>query len=317
MRKPLLLALRPLGLGDLLTGVPALRALREGYAEHRIVLAAPRLLAPLARLTGAVEEVVATSPLEPLDEALHGADVAVNLHGRGPASHRVLLAAGPRRLIAFENRAVPESRGMPSWRVDEHEVDRWCRMLAEHGIPADPADLDVDPPAIAAPAGAHGATLLHPGAASAARRWPLERFAAVARAERTSGRRVVVTGSAAEAPLARRLAETAGLADAAVFAGRTNVLELAALVAAAGRVVCGDTGVGHLATALGTPSVVLFGPTPPALWGPPPDRARHVALWAGSTGDPHAFEPHSGLLEIGVPQVLDALARVERVEAAA
>nr|WP_249355415.1 glycosyltransferase family 9 protein [Nocardia farcinica] len=43
--------------------------------------------------------------------------------------------------------------------------------------------------------------------------------------------------------------------------------------------VCSDTGVGHLATAFGTPSVVLFGPNPPAWWGPPPQRRRHVALW--------------------------------------
>jgi ADP-heptose:LPS heptosyltransferase len=46
-----------------------------------------------------------------------------------------------------------------------------------------------------------------------------------------------------------------------------------------GRVVCGDTRNAHVAPALGTPSVVLFGPVPPAEWGPPPDRpARHPLL---------------------------------------
>ena len=107
--------------------------------------------------------------------------------------------------------------------------------------------------------------------------------------------------------LARRVARGAGLPDRAVYAGRTDVLGLAALVAAAGRVVCGDTGVAHLATALRTPSVVLFGPISPALWGPPPDRPRHRALWAAGTGDPHGEEPDPGLLRIRVAKVVEAL----------
>src|SRR5205823_1228874 len=73
-----------------------------------------------------------------------------------------------------------------------------------------------------------------------------------------------------------------------------------------GRVVSGDTGVAHLATALRTPSVVLFGPVSPRLWGPPED-ARHLVLWAGRTGDPHAGSPDAGLLEITPEQVLQAL----------
>ncbi|MDQ3822907.1 MAG: glycosyltransferase family 9 protein, partial [Actinomycetota bacterium] len=83
----------------------------------------------------------------------------------------------------------------------------------------------------------------------------------------------------------------------------------------AGRVVCGDTGVAHLATAFATPSVVLFGPTPPSLWGPPPGRTWHRALWAGGRGDPHADAPHPGLLEIRVDDVLAALAALDRQDA--
>ena len=54
--------------------------------------------------------------------------------------------------------------------------------------------------------------------------------------------------------------------DQVLHGHRFDLLELTAVVAAAARVVCGDTGVAHLATALGTPSVVLFGPTSPARW---------------------------------------------------
>jgi ADP-heptose:LPS heptosyltransferase len=306
---PLLVVYRALGVGDLLTAVPALRALARAFADHRRILAAPGHLAPLAALTGAIDEVADAAPLAPLPEAMHGADVAVNLHGRGPQSHEILLAARPRRLVAFAHEGIWPGPAAPAWRADEHEVARWCRLLSESGIPADPADLRIPAPDMPAPPAARGATLVHPGAASPARRWPAERWAAVARAERAVGRPVAITGSADERHLAAGVAAAAGLGEEAVLAGRTDLVELAAAVAAADRVVSGDTGIAHLATALGTPSVVLFGPTPPAAWGPPPD-LRHIVLWAGRGGDPHAGGPDPGLLEISPAAVVAALARL-------
>jgi ADP-heptose:LPS heptosyltransferase len=313
--RPLLVALRALGLGDLLTAAPALRALADAHPEHRRVLACPEALAPLVRLIGAVDGVINIGPLEPLPPTVHGADIAVNLHGKGPQSTALLAGTRPRRLLAFEHPAVPSTAGGPRWEHGEHEVYRWCRLLAEHGVPADPARLDVDAPAVDVPSVALGATVLHAGAASPARRWPAARWIEVARAERASGRRIVVTGSAGERSLAVQIARGAGLSEGSVLAGRTSVLELAALVAAAGRVVCGDTGVAHLATALRTPSVVLFGPVPPSAWGPPP-RPEHRALWAGSVGDPHGRRADAGLLAISVDDVLGALERIERLVAA-
>lgn len=269
------------------------------------MLAAPAALAPLALRTGAVDRVLDTAPLAAPRPGTRPA-VAVNLHGRGPQSHRAVLAARPRRLLAFAHPEVPESAGHPAWRAREHEVARWCRLLAGEGVPADPADLHLalDPDPAAA-----GATILHPGAAAPARRWPPERWAAVARAERAAGRRVLITGSAAEAGLARAVAERAGLSPAAVLAGRTDLLGLARLVAGAGRLACGDTGVAHLATALGTPSVVLFGPVPPAEWGPPARLrdGRHRVLWRGRRGDPHARTPDPGLLAIEPGEVIAGL----------
>lgn len=305
--RPLLVVLRALGLGDLLTGVPALRALADAYPDHRRVLAAPGELADLARRTGAVDEVVPTEPLASLDRSLHGADVAVNLHGRGPESHRVLVDAAPRRLLAFAHPDVPASADGPRWRPGEHEVVRWCRLLQAYDIPADPRRLDLDADAADAPPAAKGALLLHPGAASVARRWPLPRWVEVARAQRAAGRVVAVSGGPGEVELARALAEAADLPDDAVIAGRTDLSTLAAAVAAADQLVCGDTGVAHLATAVGTPSVVLFGPVSPEEWGPPPERPWHRALWAGRRGDPHADTPDPGLLALSVDEVLTAL----------
>ena len=304
--------LRALGLGDFLTAVPALRALQA--AAGRVTVAAPAALAPLARLAGC--ELLAAAPLKPLPSAAREARLLVNLHGRGPQSHSVAIAACPRRLIAFEHHAIALTAGMPSWRSDEHEVERWCRLLGESGIPADPTQVGLPPPSLPAELqAARGATVVHPGAASAARRWPAERFATVAAAEERAGRSVILTGSGAERSLALAVADRAGLDQRRVLAGHTDLGALAAVIAHAGRVVCGDTGVAHLATAFGVPSVVLFGPTSPKIWGPPAPPAdapagRHRVLWHGTTGDPHADRPDPGLLAIDAPRVIDALAEL-------
>jgi ADP-heptose:LPS heptosyltransferase len=300
------LVLRALGLGDLLTGVPALRGLRRAYPGHRVVLATPAELAPLALASGAVDEVLPARGLGPLS-GYRVPDIAVNLHGRGPESHRVLRELGPGRLVAFRCSGAGRDEG-PDWYPGEYEVARWCRMLAAHGIPADPADLALPPPPTSRP----GRVVVHPGAAHPRRRWPPERFAAVARALADAGQDVVVTGSAAEEALAGGVAAAAGLPPAAVLAGRTDVGELAGIVAAARLLVCGDTGVAHLATAFGTPSVVLFGPVSPAEWGPPPSRPAHVALWrpVRSSPDRETTAVDPALRAVGVAEVLDEALRL-------
>jgi ADP-heptose:LPS heptosyltransferase len=298
-------AYRTLGLGDLLTVVPALRSIRRAFPSHRVALATPRSLHPLVPLIDRSIAPVAVQELGPLPSGLEGADVAVNLHGRGPESHRLLAASRPRRLVAFNHPEVKAARG-PVWDEDDHEVVRWCRLLWAAGLPADPDDLDLEE-AAAEPAVERGTTVIHPGAGSGARRWPARRWASVVMAERAAGRPVAITGSAWERPLAAEIAARAGLPGHAVLAGRTDLPTLASTIAAAGRVACGDTGVAHLATAFGTPSVVVFGPTSPARWGPPHGRANHVALWSGRIGDPHATQPDPGLLEVTVADVTAAL----------
>lgn len=320
--RPELLILRALGLGDLLTAVPALRALARAYPSHRRTLLAPAWLKPLLPLITeggrpCVSRLAEADGLSPDPSRLpQGPDVAVNLHGRGPESHRLLAATEPGRLIAFRNEEVagnspPPPGGLarlPEWRTDEHEVARWCRLLNECGIRANPAELGITAPGWGVPSWATGATLIHPGAASASRRWPPRRWRAVVEAELEAGREVVLTGTRSEMGLARKIGFEAGLDPSRDLAGRTSVAGLAALVAAADTVVCGDTGVAHLATALHKPSVLLFGPTPPELWGPPTGHEIHRVIWTGRRGDPHAGDVDAGLLEIEAEAVLAALA---------
>ncbi|WP_174535794.1 glycosyltransferase family 9 protein [Micromonospora chalcea] len=316
----MILVLRALGVGDLVTAVPALRGLRAGLPGRELVLAAPDWLAPLAELTGAVDRVLPTTGPDRIAWTGAPPEVAVNLHGRGPQSHRALAAVRPGRMLAYGNPDAGHPDG-PAWDDDEHEVRRWCRLLHACGLPADPGDLALRRPAVGGvPA---GLTLLHPGSKIPAKRWPAQRFAGLARELTARGHRVAVTGSAGERALAERVARDGGLPPEAVLAGRTGLAELAALVAGARLVVSGDTGVAHLATGYGIASVVLFGPVPAAHWGPPADRPRHRALGAiepthvnpDSTGS-RGVGSHPTLNAIGIDEVVAAVADVERVSGA-
>lgn len=305
----MILVLRALGVGDLATAVPALRGLRAAFPGRRLALAAPPWLTGLIGLVGGIDRVVATGGLD--DARLSDRpDVAVNLHGRGPQSHRLLRATRPGELWAFANAEAGHAGG-PPWIDDEHEVHRWCRLLEHYGVSADPADLSLAVPPIG---GTAGLTIIHPGAKSPSRRWPPDRYAAVARALAGDGHRVVVTGSGCERDLAVRVARRAGLTRAAALAGNTGIAELAGLVAGARLVISGDTGIAHLATAYRTPSVVLFGPMSPARWGPPA-HPYHRVIWHGHTaepGDGPGPDAHPALLRIGVDEVLAAAAAAER-----
>jgi ADP-heptose:LPS heptosyltransferase len=270
-----ILVLRALGLGDLLTAVPALRGLRRAFPPAEITLAAPGWLADAVARIDAVDRLLPTEGLARID--FDRPDLAVNLHGRGPQSVELLLATRPRRLITHDE-----------WSADRHEVLRWRDLLEGNGIRCDPDDRRL--PA----AGPRTARIVvHPGASHGARRWPVERFAAVVR--ELDGHDVVVTAGPDELEEARRIVPDP-------IAG--SLAQLLDLVATARLVICGDTGVAHVATAYGTPSVLLFGPVPPRLWGP--RSGPHHVLWHGGTGDTFAARPDPGLLRITVDEVLEA-----------
>jgi ADP-heptose:LPS heptosyltransferase len=251
-------------------------------------------------------------------------DVVVNLHGRGPQSHARLDALAGARPVRRIGHAASGWDG-PAWSDDpaRPERRRWCDLLAACGLvdaataAAAPDDLRLprasnalsaaSPGLLAAseghgPSPTAGVVVVHPGAAFGAKRWPVERFAAVAAALAGDGHRVVVTGGRDEAALSAQVAAASGGLD---LAGRTSIGELLVLVAGARLVIAGDTGTAHVATAFGVPSVTLFGPVGPEQWGPPPD-PRHVVLTDASVrrGERFTDEPDPALLAVGTSEVL-------------
>lgn len=311
--RPTVVVLRALGLGDLLTALPALRAVRSHFPEHEVVLAAPERLREAVEWCRCADRLVPTGAggralPDKLSWHEPPPDVAVNLHGRGPQSSALLRDLGPARLLSFGGTG-------PDWKADEHERVRWCRMLGWYGIGCDPDDFLL--PGRPKRGSGPRPVVLHPGAEAAARRWPAARFARLATMLRTAGIDVVVTAGRGEGGPARRIAARAGLGPEAVFGADDDLpfAGLVRLIGTAGALVSGDTGVAHLAVGLDTPSVTLFGPVSPALWGPP-DHARHAALWFADPrrglrpGDPAATTTDERLLRVSAEDVLGALLAV-------
>jgi hypothetical protein len=300
---PVVRALRALGLGDALTGIPALRGLRRAYPDHRLLIACGpelgRWFTDLQLFDGAVP----THELDPIADPPQP-DVAVDLHGCGQRSHQVLRMTNPGRLFGF-GCTPPDFIAGPIWDKTAHEVDRWCDLVRWIGGACDPSDLRLGPPGRSS---GTGPVVIHPGAAFPSRRWPVPRWRRLV--QELSGRhQVVVTGGPAEQA---RCADVCRGTTAITRAGRTPLPELAALVAGSSLVVSGDTGIAHLATAFGIPSVTLFGPVSPALWGPAIDQDIHRCLWHGSgatvPGDPHGESLDPRLAAITVSEVLSAVA---------
>ena len=110
-------------------------------------------------------------------------------------------------------------------------------------------------------------TVLCPGAEyGAAKRWPVSRFAAVARARSRSGHAVWLMGSAGDAPAAGRIADAAP--EATDLTGRTSLLDAVDLLSLADAVVTNDSGLMHIACALGRRVVAVFGSTSPGFTPP-------------------------------------------------
>jgi ADP-heptose:LPS heptosyltransferase len=146
-----------------------------------------------------------------------------------------------------------------------HTLERQREQLAMAGITRFPSpDLEWLT-GLAFPDLPERAALLVPGAAPhrPAKRWPIDRYAALAERLATRGFSPVVIGSAAEAPLARAIPAALDLT------GRTTIAQLGAIAARAAVAVGNDTGPMHLAAAVGCPSVVLFSAdSDPALTAP-------------------------------------------------
>jgi len=179
-----------------------------------------------------------------------------------------------------------------AYPVASHQLHHYLRLVGHLGANAEPVPprLVAGTTATQAMRARLGALLtsgkpligLNAGAEyGPAKRWPLERFADVARslAERT-GCRFVLFGGTADIPLAEELTHRLQGLSVTSLAGQTTLAELMGALALCRVVITNDTGPMHLAAALGVPVVVPFGSTSPELTGPglPGDPRHHLLL---------------------------------------
>ena len=130
---PEILALRALKLGDLLVAVPALKALRRGFPDHRLIVATTPWLEPIVDLVEGLDALVPTlrGLDDPLPMAAGRVELGVNLHGNGPESRLRLREIAPERTLEFRVPALDPGAGpedpRPLWIDGELERARWAR----------------------------------------------------------------------------------------------------------------------------------------------------------------------------------------------
>lgn len=296
---------RALVLGDLLCAVPALRALRRGLPGAEITLVGLPWATALCERLDCIDRFAEFPghpglPEVPCDVRrlpdflarmqAERFDLALQLHGSGPVVNPLVALFGARQTAGFFNehawRPEEDADLFTPWPETGHEIERLLALTDRLGLPRDGLQLDFplregdrDKLRLIWPEAFDGTpyVCIHAGAQLPSRRWPAERFAAVADRLIQSGRRVVLTGAPDEAPIARAVA--AAMRQAPVdLVGRTSLWTLGALIERAERLVCNDTGVSHIAAALRVPSVVVSSGADVARWAPL-DHDLHRVLW--------------------------------------
>ena len=304
---------RALVLGDLLCAVPALRALKRGWPQSELTLIGLPWARELAQRLWMVDRFIEFPGFPGLPESIAdiGAlpgflqrmqaehfDLLLQMHGSGRITNPLMAACGARHTAGFVEPGsyTPEPDLFVPWPAQGHEIERLLTLVDGLGLPRCGNELefplnDTDRIELASVwPGAYGArpyVCVHPGAQLPSRRWPPERFAAVADTLAGRGFTIVLTGTPGEATLARRVAE-AMRHPAVNLAGRTTLWTLGALIEHARLVVCNDTGVSHVAAALGTASVVVSCGADVSRWSPL-DRERHAVLWQLTPCRPCSF----------------------------
>ena len=284
--------LRANGIGDYVVAEPALAALRAAYPAAEItLLGVAHHEALLAARPGPVDRVLVVPPMpgvrvgsapdagEDEVEAWCAArrgeryDLAVQLHGGGRNSNRLLLRLGARVTVGAATPDAPRPDRWVPYTPYQHDTLRWLEVAAAAGAPGDrweprlavtDADLAASR-AVLAPGDAP-LVVVHPGATDARRCYPEDRLGAVAAALAAEGARVVVVGGGSEGDRVAAVADGFRAAggrgarggEPETVVGGLDLPGLVGTLARASLFLGNDSGPRHLAGAVGTPTVAVF-----------------------------------------------------------
>lgn len=275
------LVVAPNWIGDAVMSLPFLRAVRRAHPSDRLSVLARLGPATIYRAQASADEVLLRSSF--------AADLIALRRGRFdeawllPNSFRAAFyafASGARRRIGYatDHRSPLLTHALPEPSGTAHQLRDYDALLAAHGIAPDEAPPRLPLPeaaraqadAVLSASGLANAKLiaLCPGSAFAAtKRWPAERYAALADALTEGGFGCALLIGPTEREVGARVA-SAARTDLPVLGADLDPVELAALLARARAAVTNDSGPMHLAGAVGTPVVAFFGATDPGRTGP-------------------------------------------------
>ncbi len=335
MPEPRFLVVRLGSLGDILHTFPAVAALCETFPAAQIVWLTHPRWAFLVSTSGLVSEVwkvdtrVVSSLREIIKRLRQGSfSAAIDYQGLWKSAMLPFFGAIPKR-IGFSSATVREF-GVPLLYTDRVKTTK-AHIAEQNGE----LSLSAGAKRVTAPATVHIPAqdqavvctrlralgldryiVFSPGGGWRSKCWPAERFGALCSKLRESfGLRTIVNAGPGDDDLAAAVVHASG--DAAPVVHHGSLGELMALLRGAACAVAGDTGPLHLAAAIGTPLVALFGPTDPARNGPyqvgEPHASEHtnVVLRVPGVRTTHARgeQPHASMLAITVDQVFDAVSR--------
>ncbi|RZL04271.1 MAG: glycosyltransferase family 9 protein [Rubrivivax sp.] len=329
---------RALVLGDMICAGPALRALRARFPQAHISLVGLPWAREWVRRTASIDAFiefpgypdlperavdVTALPAFMADMQAQRFDLAVQLHGSGQTVNALLATWGARQVAAFcePGQYCPNPELSCPWPKHGTEVQRLLALTDVLGAPRLGEGLewtvrDGDRAEAAALLKAHGAdadhpyVCVHPGAQLASRQWMPESFAQVADQLALKGFTVVLTGVPHEQALGQRV-QSAMTQPSVNLVGQTSLWNMGALIERARLLVCNDTGVSHVASALKTPSVVISCGGDVDRWAPV-DQQRHQVLWVprdcrpcGHRVCPYAHECATGVTTAEVMAAVD------------
>ena len=338
--RPRILVVRLSAIGDCVHSLPIVNAIRDAFPESYIAWLVEGRTGDLLDGHPAVDKVIrvrrkwlkSLTAVRALRRELRELrfDVTIDPQGLTKSALAAWLSAARRR-IGF--RGV-DGRELSPWLNNKlvepsamHVIDRNLELLRPLGIeqpavrfslPETPADAQVAEACVHS-MGLHGGyAVINPGAGWPSKVWSMERFAAVARhlADKHRLPSLVVWGGEAERVWAEEI--VGGANGAALLAPSTTLRGLAAVVRRATIFVASDTGPLHIAAAVGTPCVGLFGPMPGERNGP--YGVGHVTvqkIWLGGSSRQRRSADNASMLAISVNdacQACDQVLQTSRAE---
>jgi heptosyltransferase-2 len=275
---PNVLAVRFSSIGDVLLITPLLRAIRRKYPAARVTVLTKQVHAPLLSHNPHLNRVISLDPgqsIRELARELRAQRYSHLLDLHGSLRSRLLQALVPGNWATYPKHRLARAlliQTKRDWYQNGRPVaERYFAAARDLQVAPDggPPDFFVEPDAVRETTAwlegnglGQGQPLITvaPGAAHATKRWPLSHWKALVRRFTGDGFHVIIVGGPDDTQLgAELLAESSGTIASA--AGRFGLQGTGALLQRSAALISGDTGVMHMATAVGTPVVALFGPT--------------------------------------------------------